>query len=172
MSKKTSIFFGAILFVFFSGVLYLYYFLPPQFLYPIKQKISIGGWSTSVNMKYGIVIKYLSSSKVQKVSDSSIAILDGGDTKPYIINFKNVKEQSFSEWSKNQDWFGLEKDYAFVTSSSGQPMILRDTTQTLSVMIRPGVLITIENAISSEHQYHSQKILLDIADNIHPLFGN
>ncbi len=174
MSKKITIFLGALVFVFVfvSSFFYFYYFLPPQFLYPIKQKISTGGWSTSVNTKYGVVIKYLNSSKAQKVSDSSVAIFTGGDTKPYIIDFKKVPEQSFQEWSRNQDWFGVEKDYTFVTSSSGQPMILRDTTQTLSVIIRPGILVTIENAISSQQHYQSQKILLDIADNLKPLFGN
>ena len=106
--KKIKIFFGALLFIVLFGVLYLYYFLPPQFLYPIKQKISVGGWSIFANIKYGVVIKYTNSSKAQKVSDSSIFVLNEGDTKPYIFNFKKVKEQSFEEWSQNQDWFGVE----------------------------------------------------------------
>lgn len=171
MSKKTSIFFGALLFILLFGVFYLYYFLPPQFLYPIKQKISIGGWSTSVNLKYGIVIKYLSSSIAQKINGSSIALFDAGNIKPYIVSFKKVSERSLEEWSENQDWFGVGRDYLFITSSRGQPMILRDTKQTLSVMIRPGFLVTIENVVISSQHYESQKILLEIADNIRPLFA-
>lgn len=145
------------------------YFLSPVTYYTMKHKILRNGMTAYINGQYGIALEYSDNYQSEKLSDASFSLLGGGDTKPYIIEFQTVPYESFQSWSAEQTWPGNREDYWFSTSTLGQPMMVSDITETLYTLLRPGVLVTIQNALSSEGHYQSDKILMEMADDIKSL---
>lgn len=138
----------------------------PQIFYNVKHKITNDRMSTFVNKSYRLIFDYPSNFIVEQFSTSTISLLGSGDTKPYIIQFETVPYHSFQTWYNSQKWPDIQKNYIFTTSTRGQTVIISNIDQTLYTMIRPGILVTITNAVSSEKHPQSDKILLELAQNI------
>ncbi len=126
-------------------------------------------WSTYIDQDNHISLRYLSEDNLQKVNNATLSLLALGDTKPYIIHFKEVPYQSFQSWYIDQTWSRNQQDYLFSTTTLGQPMIVNNITEMLYTMVRPGLLVTIENALSPEGYYQSDKILMEMSENIKSL---
>lgn len=155
--------------IFLGGTFIGYYILPPRKCDPIKHTIFSDWMSTYIDKDYGVAVQYLSRDKAHKLPDGSLSILGGGNTKPYIVRFQRVPQTTFQAWYNTKTWSGGERDYWFTTSTRNQPIVVSDITQTLYTMIRPGTLVTIENAKSSYGNYHSPKILVEMVFDMKPI---
>lgn len=171
MLKKFTFAFIILAVVTFVGVFVSSYFFSPKTYYALKHTVTKDGMTSYINEEHRLVFEYPNNYRFEEISEESFSLLGGGDTKPYIVRLKSVPQQSFQEWYEMQSWPGNEKNYWFVTTTNGQPVVVSEITEVLYTMARPGRLVTIENALSSYQNYHSHKILWDFADSIKPLPG-
>lgn len=148
------------------GGISVVHFLPTEIYYKLKHKILRDKMITYVNEKYGVIVEFPSTFIVKRVNNASFSVLHGGDTQPYVITFETTPHLSFQSWYQSQTWPGTRQDYFMATSTRGESMIVSDFTQTLYTMLRPRVLLTIQNAVSSERHYQSQKILMEMVDDM------